>query len=72
MERGLGLLTLFVQCCSSGMIFFGSGSDFPDGFGSYMNFLTSIDLCEIVSLSCKCVRLLITTRYKIKTLGNVL
>jgi hypothetical protein len=29
----------FPQCCESGMIFFGSGSYFLVGFGSYMNFL---------------------------------
>ncbi len=35
----------FFQCCGSGMIFFGSGSYFSVGFGSYMNFfLNSLDI----------------------------
>jgi len=49
-------------------IFFGSGSDFSDGFGSYMNLVSLKFLSYILPYRlkhCKCVRLHITTRYKV-------
>ncbi len=49
-------------------IFFGSGSDFSDGFGSYMNLVSLTFLSYILPYRlkhCKCVRLHITTRYTV-------
>jgi hypothetical protein len=49
----------------------GSGYDKPGGFGSYIKLFSIVNIkFTSVSASCKCVRLHVTTRYKV-FLGNL-
>jgi hypothetical protein len=53
-----------VRYCGPGMIFFGSGSYFSVGFGSFINFSNININFTFVFPSCKCVCLHIMTRYR--------